>query len=521
MNTLPQFKGVEFVREELRRVAPDYQLLADCIEGERAIKGMIDNDVSSHLGFGIFSNRVGLYRDGNVIYSSAARRYLPKPLALDTSEENAARYDAYVTRAVFYNATARTLDGYAGLLFQRPPVIELPPDLDVVAADATGERTDLAQVMKEAVSYVLPYGRAGFLADYPTVSGGLTAAQVKTGFMQPVVRAYAPWNITNWRERQIGSARVLELVVLREPYTIIGDDGFETEMRWQYRVLNLDQNSQYGVTLYRREGDTHTGEYRVYRGRIIPKDADGLPFDRIPFFFAGSQNNDPKIDRPPFLDIAKVNVGHYRNSADYEESCFMVGQPTPVFMGLTEEWYREVLQGQILLGSRGSIALPEGADAKLLQPEPNTMPYEAMQHKEKQLVTLGARIAETPDVMRTATEATLTAVEASSPLLSTALNVSIACKHALEVCARFVGADDSAIKVNIMTEASLQLLNAPERQQMREDFVAGLLTFEEVRENLRRAGVAGASTDEEARVQLEEARKRNEPVKETNNETSE
>jgi hypothetical protein len=334
----------------------------------------------------------------------------------------------------------------------------------------------------------------------------MTQADKDSGMVRPILRTYAPWNITNWRERQIGGARVLQLVVLREPYTVVGEDGFQLETWWRYRVLRLTEDYRYTVTVYTQS--ERNGEYRPGR-TVTPTGADGQPFDRIPFFFVGSANNDPKLDRPPFLDIAKVNIGHYRNSADYEESCFMVGQPTPVFSGLTEEWYNDVLKGQILLGARAAVPLPEGGEATLLQPEPNTMPYEAMVHKEKQLVTLGARIAETPDVMRTATEASLTAVEVNSPLLSTAVNVSSAVKDALEVCGQFSGVSGE-IKVEITSEATLQMLSAADRQQQREDFVAGVLTFEEVRHNLRRAGVAGKSTDDEARAQYEESMTRNE-----------
>jgi hypothetical protein len=508
MTRLSMKKGVEFVREELERIAPDYQLLADCIAGERAVKGMVDNDISGHLGSSIYSMPRALYSGGNVINAAAARRYLPQPQALDASEENAARYDAYVTRAVFYNATSRTLDGYLGQLFQRPPVVELPDGLDAVAEDTTGERVNLVQLMKETVSYVLPFGRSGVFADYPMVRGGLTRAQRESGMIRPILRTYAPWNITNWRERQFGSARILELVVLREQYTVVGPDGFEMETHWQYRELALSADGFYGSRIWRQK--KNSGEYEVYRDWVFPVDARGQKFRSIPFFFVGSGNNDPKLDRPPFLDIAKVNIGHYRNSADYEESCFMVGQPTPVFAGMTQEWHEEVLGGQIFLGSRASVSLPEGGTAMLLQPNANTMPVEAMKHKEKQMITLGARIAEQPDVMRTATEATIAAVETHSPLLSTALNVGTAYVDALKVCAAFAGVDaGDSIKIEISSEATLQLLSTAERQQMREDFAAGILTFEEVRHNLRRSGVTTV-TDEEARKHYDETLSRRE-----------
>lgn len=35
-------------------------------------------------------------------------------------------YQAYRARASFFNATARTADGYLGLVFRRPPFVKVP-----------------------------------------------------------------------------------------------------------------------------------------------------------------------------------------------------------------------------------------------------------------------------------------------------------------------------------------------------------------------------------------------------------
>ena len=57
-------------------------------------------------------------------------------------------------------------------------------------------------------------------------------------------------------------------------------------------------------------------------------------------------------------DLAVLNIAHYRNSADYEESCFVTGQPTVWASGLTEAWVEDVLKGELRLGSFGGIPLP-------------------------------------------------------------------------------------------------------------------------------------------------------------------
>jgi hypothetical protein len=56
---------------------------------------------------------------GEDAVKSAGERYLPR-LEAQTDEE----YAAYRARAAFFNATARTADGYLGLIFRRPPFVK-------------------------------------------------------------------------------------------------------------------------------------------------------------------------------------------------------------------------------------------------------------------------------------------------------------------------------------------------------------------------------------------------------------
>ena len=60
---------------------------------------------------------------------------------------------------------------------------------------------------------------------------------------------------------------------------------------------------------------------------FIPTSAQGQPLTRIPFQFIGWENNDETPDLPPLYDLSIINLAHYRNSADYEEACYITGNP--------------------------------------------------------------------------------------------------------------------------------------------------------------------------------------------------
>ncbi|QDP56576.1 MAG: putative portal protein [Prokaryotic dsDNA virus sp.] len=457
--------NVAFVRKDLKALLPLYQLIRDCIDGEVKVK-------------------------------AAKAKYLPQPNAEDESEENLARFKAYIERAVFYNVTARTLKGFVGQVFLRDPVVEVPTLLQIVNEDANGGGVSLTQSSKKAVAYVLSHGRAGLFVDYPATEGVASRAQLEAGDIRPTVNLYAPWRVLNWRTTKRGAREILSLVVLSETY-IQSDDGFEMKEAEQFRVLRLGKSQDnvqdnidegvdvYTVEVWRKEG----GNFGISES-YQPRDSSGALLKEIPFTFIGSENNDVEIDNPPLYDLASLNIAHYRNSADYEESCFIVGQPTPYFAGLTEEWVKNVMGGTVTLGSRGAVPLPEGGSAGLLQAASNTMPKEAMEHKERQMVALGAKLVEQTTVQRTATEADLEATSENSTLTSSAKNVSAAYQWGLEWCAIFVGVPENGIKFELNTEFDIANMTPQERAQVISEWQSGAISFTEMRENLRKAGVA-------------------------------
>jgi len=474
VNTNP---NVAFIRPELVRLLPQYELIRDCIAGETVVK----------------ENRT---------------KYLPMPNAGDMSPENKARYQAYLTRAVFYNVTRRTLLGLKGQVFSQPPAVKLPSALDPMVADATGTGTSLDQLAEINLGHVVAYSRSGVFVDFPdtTPQGGASAEQVERGEVRPTMYAYSPMEIINWRVVERGAKEVLALVVLLEGYPI-SDDGFEIKNAPQFRVLKLDAAGNYVQEIWKEPQPgkwdginvPKRGDFRLSQ-TIIPTGADGKPMKEIPFWFIGSQNNDTNPDNPNMYDMASINIAHYRNSADYEESCYVVGQPTPVATGLTEEWVKNVLKGTLAFGSRGGIPLPTGATADLLQAEPNTMIKEAMDTKERQMTALGAKLVEQKEVQRTATEASQDKAAENSVLTSCANNVSAAYRAALTYAAALMGASGE-IEYALNIDFEIAALTPEAVRMAIEAWQKGAITFEEMRADLRRYGIA-TEDDEKAKAAI-------------------
>lgn len=477
--------NIAFVRPELQKLLPLYDVISDCLEGETFIK-------------------------------KKKSKYLPVPNASDVSRENQERYAAYVMRAVFYNVTKRTLRGLSGFVFLRDPAIEVPEAMKPVVEDATGAGVPLAQVAKAAVSYVLSFGRAGLWVDFPDTrkpkspivgngaeeleDGAVTVADLASGEIHPTLTVYDPRKIINWRTKKRGARHVLSLVVLEEEREI-DVDGFEMKKETQWRVLRLVEGAN-GKDAYHVEIWRSTANRIFQQVSNVPViGANGQPLEDILFTFIGVDNNDSIPDQPPLYDLASLNIAHYRNSADYEESCFLVGQPTPVFAGLTKDWVETVMKGTAALGSRGGIPLPAGGTAELLQAAPNSQPFEAMEHKERQMVALGAKLVENKEVQRTATEADQDNASETSVLASAAKNVSSAFVDALNWAAVDLMGVSGECKFQVHSDLGLSRMSAEERQQLVAEWQGGAITFEEMRDALRQAGIA-TEDDAKAKEQI-------------------
>jgi hypothetical protein len=363
--------------------------------------------------------------------------YLPKPNEHDTSLENIARYKGYKQRAVFYNATGRTKNSLVGAVFRTWPTLTVPGALDYVSKDIDGQGVSIYQQSQSVIGHLLEVGRHGLLVDYvAVVAGTVSKADEQAGRARASVASYPAEAIRNWKTRKFGGQHLLSLVVLREETDIDTDDGFGGERVVRYRVLRLDEAGFYTQEVW-EEGSSETS---MVVAPFTPLNGLGLPWKIIPFQFLGSENNDTSIDDSPLYDMAVLNIGHYCNSADYEDSVWFSGQPQFWISGLDEAWRDHLEENGIYVGSRAPLTLPANGSCGFAQPEPNTLVKEAMDAKKEDMVSLGARLIEQGSAVKTATQADNDSAAEHSVLSLVVSNVSEAYSQCLVWMAEFVNA---------------------------------------------------------------------------------
>jgi hypothetical protein len=269
-------------------------------------------------------------------------------------------------------------------------------------------------------------------------------------------------------------------------------------------TLSTEENGQrrYVVRLWRK--DEKTKEPEIYQ-EFVPLDANGKPWQEIPFTFVGAIDNNSDVDKSPLLDLACLNIAHYRNSADYEESVYFVGQPTYAFAGLNQQWMTDYWKDGVYIGSRAAIPLPEGGSAQILEASPNTLAEGAMKNKETQMVALGARLLTHGEAIKTAEQSRTETAAAHSVLSLAVTNMVSAYNISLQWVAGFTRGAGGNISYAIDTNFASMSADPNFINAVVNSWQKGALPKSDMWSNFRNVGLIDESkTDDEIEGELDD-----------------
>lgn len=469
---------VDFERPELTAVLNKYQQIRDCLQGEAHIKSLGD-------------------------------RYLPIPGDTARDKVDLKRYNNYVTRANFLNATGLTQRTVIGKLFAKKPTIELPEAMKPLLDNVNGEGLAFDQLAEKCVAETFAFGRCGVYADFKNVI--IDAVSIAdTAELQPTITFCAAEDIINWRVDKY--RKRLMMVVIREYYEQY--EGFAVTVRPQYRVFNLDETLALTVSVWReRQPDIGSRGLRlvpnVDRFEVVEQYRPLLPggkvWDKIPFALMGATDNDWSVDEAPLYQISTYDVSLYRNSADIEESAHLVGQPTPYVAGVSDQWAEDMKISELKMGSGRFIPLEDSSSSVgLVQASSDTMLDKLMEAKMQILRHLGATVFSVESLAQdqTATGAVFQALQIHAPLVTTSRNVVEALITAVGYAAMFVGIDpqdNDEINIKLNSDVLDNPLGVTGLQTMSQLYKDGLITFDEAREQVKVQGLSLHDDPDEAR----------------------
>jgi len=413
-----------------------FEFLADVVEGER----ISFNPKVLHPDYIEMRDEWQKCRDcyaGEKKVKARGQDYLPMLNSQSPSE-----YEKYKMRAQFYGATNRTVEAYLGMIFRKPvsfkayynneESLELDAFIQKYLNSMTVDAKGINELAHQITEEIIVTNRLGILVDMPRIEDEMSVFEYEQRKIHPVLSLYPAESILNWFTVKENGEDLPILYVLYEPYQAFKDGTLETQITAGYRILYLEnwqdpQNRRYKNIRIKAESLFAGNSGPLVAESITYPMNDGEYFRHIPFYVLSDQGMDyTRIRIPMISDLANVNLGHYRNSADLENELHFVSLKTIAYPGWDPQEY-----GQPRVG--GAIATPKDSTPVLLEPSSDSSIREEMILKEARLAVLGAeRISQKQRYLPSASVAEITASAEASVIQNFLASLNVAMNHVIQ-----------------------------------------------------------------------------------------
>lgn len=392
-----------------------------------------------------------LYK-GERAVKAEGETYLPatKGMKLDgmgKGQSGREAYEAYLMRAAYPDYVKEGVEAYVGLMYQKPPTIELPAAMEPLRERATAHGEPLELLLRRINEEQLVTGRVGLLLDLP--------ANPDPSNPTPYIALYIAEAIRNWDdgEAEIGDS-ALNLVVLDESGYIRNND-FGWEVLTKYRVLQLgelEENEGQGEAVYSAGVFTSAGGSNPQFDPTLmnPPQLRGTTLSKVPFVFVNTKDIVSTPDEPPLLGLGRLTLSVYRSEADYRQNLFMQGQDTLVIVGGIRKADAAEEDSPLRTGAGSSIEVEQGGDAKYIGVNSQGLSEQrqALDSDRRRAETRSGQLINSNNGNAESGEALQTRIGAQTATLNQIAETGAsALEKLLRICAEWMGANPDEVKV--------------------------------------------------------------------------
>lgn len=382
------------------------------------------------------------YAGSNAVKANGTK-YLPATEGMEidgmkSGERGFKAYEAYKKRARVPEYIKEGVRAMVGLLHQKPAVISLPDELSYLLNSASSQGETLQALYRRINFEQLMTGRLGLFVD------------IAVGGSEPYIALYPAESIPNWfMTTPENGESYLSVVVMNESGQVFDKSTFSWTDKVRYRVAYLTDGMEYRQLV--TEDDMFNPEDGIapyYRGKTL---------DYIPFTFINSQDTLSDVDEPPLSALLDICIGIYMGEADYRQNLYMQGQQTLVVKGGVSSMSSDPGEDKsaVRTGAGARIDVGIEGDAKYIGVQNSGLQEQRIalendrrraEVKAGQLVQNSRSQAESGKAMATR----YNAQTATLNQLATAAGEGL--EKALKTIARWIGADETKVKVTPNTE---------------------------------------------------------------------
>jgi len=310
-------------------------------------------------------------------------------------------YRHLLNGAIYAELFSKVIEAYQGLVFRKEPNKDLTSEVTQYVNNISIDGLALDTFTSKWFEQVLLKNRVGILVDMPEKPENVvTKADAENIGLKPYLAMYEAEKILYWETDIHGGVEKTTIVILDESFIkqtqSEGTISLTTKETKRYRVLKLNDNGIYTQQIWEMTGNMQAKDALKKEKEIIPI-VNGRPLYEIPFICSTSMGHSWKINTPITEKILNVDMGHYRNSGDYENCLRLTASPTPVISGRLTDLDKTDDGFKFSLGANKVIEIdPEGSAEFLEYGGSGIDPIaKAMDDKEKLIAVLSSQLLST------------------------------------------------------------------------------------------------------------------------------
>lgn len=424
------------------------------------------------------------------------------------------RYQQYITRANFPDNYSEAVRNNHGLLWSKPPSINLPKGMEYLLQSATRNGLSLEALLSLINEMQLRNGRIGLLLDL---------SDIPSPNNKPFISVYYAKDIRNWDKADGGEnvqQDALNMVVLDESKNVRPKDSFDWQLEERYRLLllgPLENDDPEGTAVYSQGLFVNQSEYSS--DQMITPVYAGNPLTKIPFVAINASDTMIEPDVPPLLGLANLCLSMYISDADYRQHLYLQAQDTLVVVGGSFQGEQDDAAPK-RVGAGARIDVGPGGDVKYVGVESQGLAEERLAlaaDKQEAELKAGNMVNNTKGSQESG-EALRTRIGArTASLVQLAKTGANGLEALLKICAEWMGlpADEVSVKPNLdFSKAVFSGQNLVQTMASRN--LGAPVSLQSIHAYLVDQGVTKLSFEDEMKIIEEEKLKWPLPVNATN-----
>lgn len=403
---------------------------------------------------------------------AAGELYLPREPA-----ESPESYRIRLKNSTLLPAYKRTIAKAVGKAFAKGMNVGLPQPLEYLKDSVDGSGTSMETFAKQLLHSAINYGVTYILTDMPSVdTNNITRADVINYNIVPYLVQIKPTQVLDLKTDFVGANIRLTYFRFIEDTVEYSADGLLQKTVSQVKEFTLTEDERVVCTVYRKDNSGLEKLHETF---------EMTGFSGIPITPVYGNKIAPYLGSPVLIDLAFLNIKHWRQQSDYDFSMHYAMTPILALKGFNQTPDADGNITQFVLSANTAIVLPAEGSVDWVKGDASVMQQgrESLKHLEEQMDNYGLELTTAQaGGGTTATGRLIDAAESNSILKTIATDLEWSLFNAILIAGELIGVD--ATETSIDLDKTYTVSNHTDLALLIQLFEKGILTREEVRQEL-------------------------------------